>query len=377
VRAGATANAALLLLPALLTGLAGWLLRGRVFPHLVALGSLALVVASAWLAFAAGTVTDLVTPLLGVALAWAAVALSRLLTEGRYARWLEGAFGRYLAPSVIRALKEDPGLLALGGRTREVSVLFSDVAGFTSLAKRLGPDQIVRLLNEYLTSHCEAVFEQDGVVDKFIGDAVMAFWGDPIPASDHAVRACRAALGVERRLPALEPLWRSMGLPEFDVRIGVNSGDAVVGNMGSRQRFDYTAMGDTVNLASRLEGANKAFGSTILLGSRTRALAGDAVLARPLGGLVVVGRDEPEPVFELLAMREGAPAPLVAHVAAFERAQAAARAGDLDGAEAALAEAERLRPGDGPTGWFRGVLSDLRAGTEPSPWTGVVTLTSK
>jgi adenylate cyclase len=377
VRAPFLANAALLFAAALLTALGGWLLGGRVLPHLAALAALAIVAVVTHLAFAAGTSLDLFTPLLGVFLAWGGVTLTRLLTEGRYNRWLEGAFGRYLAPSVIDALKNDPSLLELGGRRREITVLFSDVAGFTTLSKQLGEKDIVRLLNEYLTTHCDAVFEEGGVVDKFIGDAVMAFWGDPIPTDDHAVRACRSALSVQARMPALEPLWRSMGVADFRVRIGLNSGVAVVGNMGSRQRFDYTCMGDTVNLASRLEGANKKFHTSILLGSRTHAEAKDAILARPLAGLTVVGRDEPEPVYELLAMRESAPKDLVAHVDAFVAAQAAAARDDLPAAEAALAEAERLRPGDGPTAWFRDVLVGLRAGKTPRPWSGVLTLTEK
>jgi adenylate cyclase len=377
VRAALAPNAALLLAATLLTALGGWLLRGRVVPHLAAVAALVVVAAVTHAAFAAGTSMDLFTPLLGVFLAWGGVTLTRLLTEGRYNRWLEGAFGRYLAPPVIEALKRDPSLLELGGRRTEITVLFSDVAGFTTLAKKLGEKDIVRLLNEYLTAHCAAVFEEGGVVDKFIGDAVMAFWGDPIPTADHAVRACRSALAVQARMPALGPLLRSLGIPEFHVRIGLNSGTAVVGNMGSRQRFDYTCMGDTVNLASRLEGANKKFGTSILLGSRTHDEARAAVLARPLAGLTVVGRDEPEPVYELLAMRDGAPQDLVAHVAAFAAAQAAARRDDLPAAEAALAEAERLRPGDGPTAWFRGVLAAMRAGTAPRPWSGVLTLTEK
>ncbi len=375
LRASAGLNLAMLLGVAGLTGLLGLSFRRRALPHLSAAAVAGAVVVAGFQLFRSTVALDLVTPVLAVGLTWGLVTALKLMTEGRYNRWLEGTFSRYLAPSVIDALKQDPRLLDLGGSTREITVLFSDVAGFTGLSEALTPAQVVELLNRYLTTHCEAVFAEGGVVDKFIGDAVMAFYGDPIPQEDHALRACRTALAVQAALPALEPVWRGMGLREFKVRIGLNSGRAVVGNMGSTQRFDYTAMGDTVNLASRLEGANKAFGTRILLGPETRALAGEAVLARPLTRLTVVGRAEPAPVYELVALRAGAPETLVRHVEAFERAQEAARRADWAAARDALEEAERLRPGDGPTAWFRSVLEDQAA--TGTPWSGVLGLTSK
>jgi adenylate cyclase len=316
-------------------------------------------------------------PLVAGVLTWGATTAFTLLTEGRYNKWLESTFSRYLAPSVIEALKRDPELLKLGGTRREVTVLFSDIAGFTSISEGLPPERLSELLNRYLTPHCDAVFAHDGTVDKFIGDAVVAFYGDPIPQADHALRGCRTALEVQAALPALEPVWRGMGLSKFEVRIGLNSGVATLGNMGSAQRFNYTALGDTVNLASRLEGANKAFGTRILLGEATRAAAGDAVLAKSLGRLVVVGKEEPVGVHELVALRERATPDEVHHVEAFARAVAAAKSGDLAAARTALSESERLRPGDGACAWFATLLAKLASGAEPSPWSGVVTLTGK
>jgi adenylate cyclase len=360
-----------------LTGLATFGPKRKGLPHLLALAIAGATVALAYAVFAQGTVLDLFTPLLGVLLAWAGATTLKLFTEGRYNRWLEGTFSLYLAPSVIDALKQDPRLLELGGVERDVTVLFSDIAHFTTLSELLGPPQLVTLLNRYLTAHCAAVFAHGGVVDKFIGDAVMAFYGDPIAQPDHALRACRTALDVRAALPALEPVWRGMNLPHFDVRIGLNSGRAVLGNMGSAQRFSYTAMGDTVNLASRLEGANKAFGTHILLGEATYAAVHDAVLAKPLARLGVVGREEPIAVYELVALREHATPAQVQHVEAFARAQSAARAGDLPAARRALGESEALRPGDGPCAWFRAVIDRMAAGAEPSPWSGVIVLTGK
>ena len=377
VRAVAGTNAALLLLVTTLLGLlSGWI-RSRVLPHLLPVVLGGLVVALAWLLFGQGTSYDVFTPLLGILLTWAATGVVRLLTEGRRNKWLEGTFGRYLAPSIIEALKEDPGLVALGGQSRHITVLFSDVAGFTRMSEVLGAQNTVKLLNHYLTMHSAAVMEEGGVVDKFEGDAVMAFFGDPVPSTTHAEQACRSALKVFERLPDLEPVWREMGLTSFSIRIGLNTGDAYVGNMGSEQRFDYTCMGDTVNLSSRLEGANKAFGSGILIGRRTYEEAEEAILAKPLCGLVVVGRTRPEPVYELVGLRATASPELRTHVAAFAAAQAALRADALGEARRSLDEADAARPDDPPTRWLQSILDALERGELERPWTGVVELTGK
>ncbi len=372
VRAGSTTNLVVLLAFALLAGVLGALARGRFVPHLVPVGLAVACCFFAFQLFGGGTSIDLFTPLLALVLTWGGTTALRALTVGKRNRWLKGTFGRYMAPSIIEALKQDPALLELGGREREISVLFSDVAGFTSMSAALEAKDVVELLNRYLTHHCAAVLEEGGVVDKFEGDAVMAFWGDPVPQDDHAVRACRAALRVQADLPRLEPTLARFGVDHFAVRIGINTGTAVVGNMGSDQRFDYTCMGDTVNLASRLEGAGKAFETSILVGEATAAAVQDEILCKGLGQAVVVGRSEPVGVFEVLADRADASDKLHAHVQSFERSLDAARAGRLEEAREALAEAERLKPGDGPSRWFRGVLDGL-----DGAWDGVTVLSAK
>ena len=377
VRADTHVNTLVLLFVTILLGALAAGIRKRWAHHLLPFFALVGGVAFAIWRFRSGVAIDIFTPFLGVIFTWGGTSVFHLLTAGRRNRWLEGTFGRYLAPAIITALKDQPELLELGGRKREITILFSDIAGFTKLTEKLEPQEMVTLLNRYLTPHAAAVMEQGGVVDKFIGDAVMAFFGDPLPDPGHAEKGCRAALRVQAQLPDLQPVWEELGLDAFEVRIGLNSGQATVGNMGSENRFDYTAMGDEVNLASRLEGANKAFGTKILLGSCTREEAGAAVLAKPIAAVVVVGRTQPEPVYELLALAQEATDAQRAHVEAFERAQAAARAADLEAARTALAEAERLRPGDGPCAWFAGVLDSMEAGEEPSPWSGVVVLSGK
>lgn len=370
-------NALILFLLAIGLGAAEGAIRARTAPHLVPLLlALILVVVAYWL-HGRGLAIDLFTPVMAIVLTWGVTSIVRVMTEGRRRRWLEGTFGRYLAPSIIEALKDDPDLVELGGRRREISILFSDVEGFTRLSEALTPENVVSLLNRYLTVHCAAVMENGGVVDKFEGDAVMAFFGDPVPTDHHAVDACRTAVSVFERLPELEPVWRGMGLEGFSIRVGVNTGTAVVGNMGSDQRFDYTCMGDAVNLASRLEGANKAFDSGIMIGGQTYESAKDDIVAKPLAGLVVVGRKTPEPVYQLLAMRDEAPEDLLRHVEAYTRAHGLLEDGDLGGAREALVEAERLRPGDGPTAWLTGIVEQVAGGGIDRPWSGIVELTGK
>jgi adenylate cyclase len=314
---------------ALISVLCGALSSVRL-PRGVGLGAVTAVAAGfvflAYRLFAGGTSIDLVTPVVGAFATWAGVTGYRLLTEGKRNKWLEGTFSQYLAPAVIKAIKADPSMLALGGRQRELSVLFSDVKGFTTISETLGPEHTVRLLNDYLSRQSEPVLQNDGVIDKFIGDAVMAFFGEPVAHADHALRACRAAVESLAVLAGTQPLARELGIGTLVNRIGVASGPATIGNIGSDRRFNYTAIGDTVNFASRLEGANKAFGSRILLADATYQAAKDAVVAKPLAKLIVVGKTEPVEVFELVGLRGEAPDDLVRHAEAFTRAHAAVRA---------------------------------------------------
>lgn len=369
VRVGRVLDVVLLALLAIVAGVLGTALPTRWLPHVVPVVLGAMVWFASLALFRSGHVTDLVTPLLALMLVWGGTFALRALTEGRRNRWLEGVFGRYMSPTLVTALKRDPSLIALGGRTREISILFSDVAGFTRLSEKLHATEVVQLLNHYLTEHCAAVMQEDGVIDKFEGDAVMAFFGDPVKQPDHALRACRAALRVQADLPQLDPLLDRLGIDDFAVRIGINSGEAVVGNMGSSQRFDYTCIGDSVNLASRLEGANKAFGTHILIGAATAAAVETAMLLRPLGSVRVVGREEPVEVFELVAERSTASRELAAQVAAFVRAFEAVRGGE----DATDALAGTGGPGVGAVAWLREV-AEAHAGR---PWDGITHLDRK
>lgn len=372
-----TTNAVVLFAFCALLGLLGGVAKRRGVFLSATLLAAGIVWGGGYWAFGNGVSFDLFTPSLGILMTYAGVLAFKTLTEGRRNKWLEGTFSQYLAPAVIKAIKADPSMLALGGRQREVSVLFSDVKGFTTISETLGPENTVRLLNDYLSRQSEPVLQNDGVIDKFIGDAVMAFFGEPVAHADHALRACRAAVESLAVLAGTQPLARELGLGTLVNRIGVASGPATIGNIGSDRRFNYTAIGDTVNFASRLEGANKAFGSRILLADATYQAAKDAVVAKPLAKLIVVGKTEPVPVHELIALAESASPAQRAHAEAFGRAHAAVLADDLDAAETALAEAEKLLPDDGPCRWLGGIIDGLRLGMIARPWNGVYVLESK
>ncbi len=327
--------------------------------------------------FKGGTSIDVVTPMIALGATYASVVAFRLLTEGRRNKWLEGTFGQYLSPAVIGALKANPEMLQLGGQTREITVFFSDIKSFTTISEKLTPDNLVFLLNDYLTRQSEKILEREGVIDKFIGDAVMAFFGDPVPVPDHALQACRAAVKCKAALVETEPIAAKLGVSALKNRIGINSGRATVGNMGSAKRFNYTAMGDTVNLASRLESANKAFGSGILIGPLTYEQAKDSIVSRPIAKLVVVGKKEPMAVYELLGISGETDGSLIALAAAYTHAHEAVCADELDKAREFLVEAHTHRDGDGPSIWLSRLTDELAAGLRPRPWDGVFVLDEK
>ncbi|MBI1736194.1 MAG: adenylate/guanylate cyclase domain-containing protein [Candidatus Rokubacteria bacterium] len=293
------ARAGIVLLLGALTGAVMTASGLRTASLAVAAVGLGYVAIALW-AFAARAMwLDVVTPMLALALAYAGAVAHGYLTEGRARRFLRDAFSRYVAPEVVDQLVTDPGRLVLGGETREVTVMFADVAGFTSLSEGRPPAEVVGLMNECFTALTEVIQRHGGTVDKFIGDAVMAFWNAPIRYDDHAARACRAARDLLDALDGLNGVWSARGLPTISMRVGIATGPAVVGNVGSRTKFNYTVMGDTVNLASRLEGAAKVYGTLTLVAATTAERAAGAVAIRELDWLQVKGRAEAVTVFEI------------------------------------------------------------------------------
>ncbi|MDD8027351.1 MAG: adenylate/guanylate cyclase domain-containing protein [Acidobacteriota bacterium] len=282
-------------------------------------GLLILPFAASLLGFAAGRWTAMVQPMAAVLIAVIGAAVWSYAVEGRQKRFLRTAFRHYLSPHVVDQVAANPALLRLGGERREITSFFSDVAGFTSISESLGAEGLVALLNEYLSAMSDIILDEGGTLDKYEGDAIVAFWNAPLDSPDHALRACRAALACQAKLAAMGPSFESRFGRGLRARIGLNTGPAVVGNMGSVRRFDYTAMGDTVNLAARLEGACKPFGISILAGEATIAAAGPAIVAREVDCLRVVGKSLPTRIFEVVGRREDVGAETPARLAAFQR----------------------------------------------------------
>jgi adenylate cyclase len=254
------------------------------------------------------------------------------------------AFRKYIPADLVKTLVSEGIEPRPGGAIRSLTVLFADIAGFTGLSERLG-DQIIPLLSSYLDTMSREVSSHGGTIDKFIGDAVMAFWGAPTANADHAVDASRAALACQRGLLA-SGLTDDGGRP-LRVRIGVNSGDMLVGNIGSEFRLNYTVIGDAVNIASRLEGANKEYGTEIIIGEETRRLAGDRIHVRELDRLTVYGRAGGIAIYELLDVAEAGAMP-PAWVAPFASGLAAYRSRDFAGAASLFQQVLDARASDQP-----------------------------
>lgn len=237
------------------------------------------------------------TPTLGMLLAASGVFLSNYQLEGRERRFIRSAFQQYLSPQVIEQLVKNPAALQLGGERRELSIFFSDLEGFSRLAERLDPRELSDFLNHYLSEMSDIILASGGTIDKYEGDAIIAFWNAPLPCDDHAARAVKAGLQCQQRLQALQPQYRQWLGDPVNARIGIHTGTAVVGNMGSSKRFDYTMLGDAVNLASRLEGVNKVFSSRLLISEQTFNQAGQPKALHRVGTVQVVGRDTPVRVY--------------------------------------------------------------------------------
>ncbi len=236
-------------------------------------------------------------PMAATVAMYGATTLVGYASTRQQARQMRAMFSQYVPPEVVSRLIAQPELLRLGGEAREVTLLFTDLAGFTTLSEHLSAEQTVEVLTLYFNAMTPIVHASGGTVDKFIGDAVMAFWGAPLPDPQHAEHAVRAAIAMQQAMQSLAAALQARGLPRIAMRIGVHTGRVVVGNVGSAQRFSYTAIGDAVNLAARLEGANKAFGTGILLSGDTAALLPSNLALRPLDDVVVKGKTVPVRVF--------------------------------------------------------------------------------
>ena len=343
--------------------------------HLAALGLFlpALAAAGSLLAARTGVWVEFVAPAFAALSAFIVAALLSYGVEGRQRRFIKNAFRYYLSPQVIDRVLDNPALLRLGGERREITAFFSDVAGFTSISEGLSPEDLVGLLNAYLSEMTDIILDLGGTLDKYEGDAIIAFWNAPLDLPDHALRACRAALRCQRRLAERREDFRRRYGHEVRMRVGINSGPAVVGNMGSARRFDYTAMGDTMNLASRLEGAGKVYGVSTLVGEETERRVRDEILAREVDIIRVVGKKQSIRVFELLGEKGAVPAEELERADRFGRALETYRAKRFSEA-AAMFEA---LAGDPVAAVYAGRARQSAASPPPDDWDGVYELNKK
>lgn len=320
---------------------------------------------------------DLAIPEGALAVSFATAATVEYLTEGRQRRQLRTVFDKYMAAEVVDEIMRNPEAIRLGGEKKELSVIFSDIAGFTSISEQMDPERLVELLNQYLSAMTDIILRHRGNVNKYLGDGIMAIFGAPRGEPNHASLACFAALDSQAELARLRERWKAEGQPEISARIGINSGWLVVGNMGSQARMEYTVMGDAVNLASRLEGANKFYETLILLGPRTYELAAADIEAREVDRMRVKGKQEPVVVFELLARKGDLPDERRRVIETYRTGLEAYKRRDFKTAATQFKAALALDPKDGPARVYLERAEEYLIAPPPEEWDGVYELTSK
>jgi adenylate cyclase len=324
----------------------------------------------------AGLWVNLLFPLLTVALTQSSLTLFRFLTEERQKHMIRRAFQFYLHPAVVDQVSQHPQLLKLGGEARELTVLFADIRGFSTIAEGLTPETLVHRLNEYFSVMTRVVFAHNGLLDKYIGDAIMAVYGVPLHTPDHAYQACCTALDMMRELSSLQATWHERGLPSMTIGIGINTATMVVGNMGSDLRFDYTVIGDGVNLASRLEGANKEYGAAIIISESTWDQVKDRLVTRELDIIRVQGKAQQTRIFEVLGRPPQSPSQTTL-IRLFEEGLQAYRARQWAEASQLFQQALTLHPGDRPSQLYLLRCKTLMAAPPSDQWDGIHNLETK
>ena len=305
-------------------------------------------------------------------LSYLAVLVYRNVTEFAEKRKLKTAFSRYVSPELAEEITEKPELLKLGGERKNITALFLDIENFTTLSEGLEPQEVVRVINVYFDALAMVIMGHGGSVDKYEGDAIMALFGAPVPSTDHAVKACFAAMAIQARMKELNT---QMGY-NLNIRVGLASGDAIVGNMGSSQRFDYTAMGDTVNTASRLEGANKFYKTGILVNPGTFEAAQSQIFFRKIDTVCLKGKENAIGIYQVLGTQEGATQDGKSVVNEWESALDDYKAANWDEAEKKIRSVLTKMPEDGPAKTFLSRIAELKL-LPRQEWDGVWKFESK
>jgi len=327
--------------------------------------------------FHSSLIIDVFHPLLAILFSFIGVYLYRFVFVDKEKKQLKTAFGHYVSEDLVDKIAEHPDALCLGGEQKELTIFFSDIADFTSISEQLSPEELVALLNTYLGEMTDIIMQSGGTLDKYIGDAVMAFWGAPLPQPTHATSACLAALAQRDALTAMQ---KSVQLPQnmpLHARMGIHTGAAVVGNMGSNTRFNYTVMGDTVNLASRLEGVNKMYGTQIIISEATYLAAHEAIVSRELDIIRVKGKQTGVKIYELLARAGELNTDHAQAYQIFADALAAYRTQDWQTASALFQKVQNLLPDDGPSSTFLQRIKNYTKEPPAADWDGIYTMTTK
>lgn len=316
-------------------------------------------------------------PLVFIVLDYLAITSYKYFTEEKKKKEVKNAFQHYVAPAVVEQMLDKVDQLHLGGERKQLTALFSDIRGFTSISEKMTPEDLVHFLNEYLTAMAKIVLHYEGTVDKYMGDAIMAFYGAPLEQPDHALRACRTAVDMITRLKELQTGWKARNLPPMNIGIGINSGEMSVGNMGSEERFDYTIMGDNVNLASRLEGINKQYGTNIVISQFTYALIRDnPFIVRELDSVRVKGKQEPVTIYELMRYGE-IDQQTQALLEIFNNGLEAYKHRQWDQAIASFQEVFGIEPNDEPSKIYIERCEAYKQTPPPENWDGVFVMQTK
>ncbi|MEA2642259.1 MAG: adenylate cyclase [Chloroflexota bacterium] len=323
-------------------------------------------------------IPNIVYPEAALVITFIWVTIYRVVFEQAEVRATRGAMGKYLSPAILTEVLRDPDKLRLGGEKREMTALFTDIRGFTSISEKLDPEALVKLLNEYLTEMTDIVHKWEGVLDKYMGDAIMAWWGAPTDQPDHPYRACMTALEMRKELSVLHEGWAQTGVPKLEMGIGVNTGPMVYGNTGSKERFDFTVLGDAVNLASRLEGVNKEYGSNVIISQSTWDRVADRdLVVRFLDMIEVKGKTEPVGIYELIGVKDQVSEMYFDLIEAWDEAMALYRAREFGLAEQAFQRVLEIAATDGPATVYVQRCAELRVNPPEPEWDGVFVMTHK
>ncbi len=358
-----------------------WLTYALYFlPPLVGTGS-AIALLGVWAGFCSwqfgrGNVVEFVPPAVAMLSSYLVLSVHKMLTEGAEKKMIKGMFGQFVSPEVVEELANNPDKAKLGAQKREMTVFFLDIAHFTTISEKMGPEALIAFLNKYLSALSDVILERRGTIDKYIGDCIMAFWNAPTENPHHAREAILSALGCQR---VIDELNKDLdpGLPEIPaIRIGINTGLMNVGFTGTQRKLAYTVLGDEVNLASRLEGANKFFGSKIIASEPAYNDAKDVVEGRYLGKARVVGKATPVPVYEPLAEKGKLTPEWAKALPVWEKSVKSFYEKKYDAALSSFEEFLRLMPGDGPGELYLNLSRDYAA-LPPDDWDQVFNLTAK